>query len=282
MRTSLLRAERLGKRFGAVEAVKDATFEVHPQTIAALLGENGAGKTTLLRLVLGFLNPDSGRFSFASERIGYIPERPAFFPWLRGDEILLSTARAFGFSRLEANREIESICRRIVFDPRLLTRKVQTFSLGNQKKFSYLQSLLVNPDLLIVDEPFSALDPVSIKNIRLLFLELRAQGKALLLSSHLISEMERICDEFMIIKGGRVVIQENLPRFRDSHVFIRFAKSQLGEWASIPMPNLQKTTDRFVEWLFPLSRLGEIDRSLLDTAHIGPPDLETVYLFLAD
>jgi ABC-2 type transport system ATP-binding protein len=210
MRTALLRAERLGKRFGAVEAVKDATFEVHSNAITAFLGENGAGKTTVLKLVLGFLSPDSGRFSFSTEKIGYVPERPAFFPWLRGDQILQCTARAFGLSGREAEREIKSTCRRIAFDPRLLGRRVDSYSLGNQKKFSYLQSLLVDPDLLIIDEPFSALDPFSLKSVRALFRELRAQGKALLLSSHLISELEKICDEFIIIKGGRVVAQGTL------------------------------------------------------------------------
>jgi ABC-2 type transport system ATP-binding protein len=210
MRTALLRAERLSKRFGAVEAVKDATFEVHPNAITSFLGENGAGKTTVLKLLLGFLSPDSGRFSVATERVGYVPERPAFFPWLRGDQILQCTARAFGLSGCEADRVIDSLCRRIAFDRRLLSRKAHTYSLGNQKKFSYLQSLLVQPDLLIIDEPFSALDPVSIKSMRALFRELRGQGKALLLSSHLISELEKVCDEFIIIKGGRVVAQGTL------------------------------------------------------------------------
>jgi len=210
MSIPLLQAERLSKRFGTVEAVKDATLDVHPHTITAFLGENGAGKTTVLKLVLGFLSPDSGRFSFATDRVGYVPERPAFFPWLRGDEILLCTTRAFSLSEREADREVERLCRWMAFDPRLLARRVGTYSLGNQKKFSYLQSFLVHPDLLIIDEPFSALDPLSIRSVRTLFRELRAQGKALLLSSHLISELEKVCDEFIIINRGRIVAQGTL------------------------------------------------------------------------
>jgi len=282
MRPALLRAERLGKRFGAVEAVKDATFDVHPNAITAFLGENGAGKTTVLKLVLGFLSPDSGRFSFSTEKIGYVPERPAFFPWLKGEQILLCTAQAFGLSGREAVRVIDSLCRRIAFDHRLLSRKAYTYSLGNQKKFSYLQSLLAQPELLIIDEPFSALDPLSIKKTRDLFQELKGEGRTMLLSSHLISEMERICDEFIVIKKGCVIVQENLPKLRDGHIFVRFARSQQGKWASIPLPYLQKTRDRFVEWLFPRNRLGEIDHSLLETAEVRPPDLETIYFFLAD
>ena len=282
MNNPLLRALRISRRFGSVEAVKAASFDVHSCAITALLGSNGAGKTTLLRLVLGFLRPDSGRFSLAAERVGYVPEQPVFFPWLSGAQILRWTLRSFGLDGRTADGEISHICRRLAFDPRLLGRRVQTYSLGNRKKFSYLQNLLVRPDLLIVDEPFSALDPVSIRSARAVFQELRAQGKAVLLSSHLISELEKVCDEFIIIKNGRVVIQGNLPGFRDGHIFIRFARSQQGIWASVPAPRLQKTADCYVEWLFPRSRLGEIDTSLLETAKFGPPDLETIYLFLAD
>jgi ABC-2 type transport system ATP-binding protein len=207
MRESLLKAERLSKRFGAVEAVSEATFEIYQGAITAFLGENGAGKTTVLKLVLGFLRLDSGRFSWAVRRIGYVPERPAFFPWLRADQFLQATARAFGLSGREAAADIDSICRRLSFDPSLLNREVQTYSPGNQKKFSYLQNLFVRPDFLIVDEPFSALDPSGIKGIRELLLDLRAKGKTLLLSSHLLSELEKVCDEYIIIKSGRITAQ---------------------------------------------------------------------------
>ncbi len=228
MRESPLRTERLCKRFGAVEAVREATFEIHPGVITAFLGENGAGKTTVLKLVTGFLRPDSGRFSWAVRRVGYVPERPAFFPWLKGDQILLATARAFGLSRGEAAAEADGISRRISFDPSLLNRKVQTYSPGNQKKFAYLQNLLVRPDLLIVDEPFSALDPIAIKGVRELFLELRAESKTVLLSSHLISELEKVCDEYIIIKSGRITAQGSLSGHPDLEtLFFRYSGTAL-------------------------------------------------------
>jgi len=228
MRLPLLKAENLGKRFGAVEAVREAAFEINPGAITAFLGENGAGKTTVLKLVLGFLKPDSGGFSWAVRKVGYVPERPAFFPWLRGDQILLGTARAFGLSGSEADTEVDAISRRIAFDPSLLGRKVQTYSPGNQKKFAYLQNLLVRPDLLIIDEPFSALDPGSIKSARELFRELKAGGKAILLSSHLISELEKVCDEFIIIKAGRIVAQGNLSGQPDLEtIFFHYSKTAL-------------------------------------------------------
>jgi ABC-2 type transport system ATP-binding protein len=210
MRVPILRAERLSKRFGGVEAVCEATFAVNPGAVTAFMGENGAGKTTVLKLILGFLRPDAGRYSWAVWKIGYVPERPAFFPWLTGARILQCTARAFSLSRSEAAAEVDDIGRRIAFDPSLLGRKVQTYSPGNQKKFAYLQNLLIHPDLLIVDEPFSALDPASIRSVREIFLELKSDGKALLLSSHLLSELEKVSDEFIIIKSGRILAQGNL------------------------------------------------------------------------
>jgi ABC-2 type transport system ATP-binding protein len=225
MNASLLRAERLGKSFGAVEAVRDATFEVRPNSITSFLGENGAGKTTVIKLVLGFLRPDWGRFFLGTGRVGYVPERPAFLPWLSGDHVLRWTARAFGLSAGEADQAVERLCRWISLDRRLLGRKPLTYSLGNQKKFSYLQSLLLQPDLLIVDEPFSALDTPSIRNMRSLFRQLKNQGKTVLLSSHLISELEKICDEYIIIKAGRVVAQGSLSTHSDlESLFLSFCR----------------------------------------------------------
>jgi len=207
----LLQAQRLCKSFGEVEALKNASFDVQANSVTGFLGENGAGKTTVLKLLLGFLRPDCGCFSVGAERIGYVPERPAFFPWLRGGEILEHTARLFGISRSEAEERTDLLCRRLAFDRRLLGRKAQTYSLGNQKKLSYLQSLLIRPDLLMIDEPFSALDPASIRSVRLIFRGLKDQGRTLLLSSHLVSELEKVCDAFIIIRAGRIVAQGPIP-----------------------------------------------------------------------
>jgi ABC-type multidrug transport system ATPase subunit len=232
----LLKAERLAKRFGAVEAVSEATFEVHRGAITAFLGENGAGKTTVIKIVTGFLGADSGSFSWSVRRIGYVPERPAFLPWLKGEQILQATARAFDLSDGEAAMKADEFCRRVSFDPSLLSRKVQTYSPGNQKKFAYLQNLIIRPDFLIVDEPFSALDPIGIKGVRELFLELEAEGKTLLLSSHLISELEKVSDEYIIIKSGRVTAQGTLcgnPSLET--VFFHYAgKEPLGSFLSHP------------------------------------------------
>lgn len=278
----LLEADLLVKRFGRVRAVESASFRTAPGKITAFLGENGAGKTTTLKLILGFLRPDSGRIRLTASRVGYVPERPVFFPWLKGGEIIACTARAYGLPVGEVRNMILPLCQRLAFDPCLLERKVQTYSLGNQKKFSYLQSLLISPALLIVDEPFSALDPSSIKKTRDLFLELRAGGKTLLLSSHLISEMEKICDEFIIIKQGRIIVQENLNKLRSEYTLVRLKQPGFDPGCQLRGQSYHKIKDGLAEVLIPSSLLGEIPGISERLTEGQKLDLEALFLFFAE
>lgn len=209
MNNILIKAIDLSKSYGKVKALKEASFSIKRGTITALLGENGAGKTTTIKLLLGFLQPDAGRIEINCPMVGYVPDRPLFFSWVKGEEILDITARLYGIKREKLDQSIQEISEKIGFDPHLLERRVQTYSLGNQKKMAYLQNLIASPELLIVDEPFSGLDPVSIKLVRELFLEMKKEGKTLLLSSHLISEMEKIYDEVVIIKKGQILLEDS-------------------------------------------------------------------------
>lgn len=202
--------EGLKKNFGRVEALKGASFFVKSGRITALLGANGAGKTTSLKIILGFLRPDAGRLERRFEQAGYVPEHPEFFPFLKGAGVLGLTFGSRGVAGRERERRVERYAERLNFDPSLLRRAPVTYSSGTAKKFAYLQSLVLEPDLLVADEPFSALDPPSIKAARELFLELRGRGVTLLLSSHLLGEMQRVADDVVIIKQGRVAAQFSL------------------------------------------------------------------------
>ena len=220
----VLRTRSLSKKFGRIEAVRNAAFALSKNKVTAFLGENGAGKTTTLKLILGFLRPDSGSVEMNICRVGYVPERPVYFSWLKGKEILAGTARMNGIGRLDLPEKIRLLSDKISFDPGLLDRRVQAYSLGNQKKFAYLQNLLISPELLVADEPFTSLDPPSIKNARELFLELKREGGTVFLSSHLVSEVEKICDEFIIINRGNIIVQEDLRRIQNEYTFFRVAK----------------------------------------------------------
>ena len=141
----MIEAHRLAKRFGRVEALRDISFRTKKGTITAMLGENGAGKTTTLKIVLGFLRPDSGTAAIAPGRVGYVPDRPAFFPWLDGWTIL-GLARAWGRGGSSGNgrdfgASVLAVSRSLRFDPALLRRRPASYSAGNAKKFAYLQNL---------------------------------------------------------------------------------------------------------------------------------------------
>lgn len=210
----MIEAHRLSKRFGPVQALRDVSFKIRKGTITAMLGENGAGKTTTLKIVLGFLRPDSGTVIVAPGRVGYVPDRPAYFTWLNGRTILgLSDGRANGNGK-DSGARILAVARDLHFDPALLRRRPGSYSAGNAKKFAYLQNLVFKPDLLVVDEPFSALDPPSIKCVRDLFLELRGAGTTLLLSSHMLAEMERIADGFVVLRRGTAIAHAALREWR--------------------------------------------------------------------
>jgi ABC-2 type transport system ATP-binding protein len=208
----MVEVHRLAKRFGTVEALRGVCFKTRKGTITAMLGENGAGKTTTLKILLGFLRPDSGTVIIAPGRVGYVPDRPAYFTWLDGRTILgLSDGQANG---KDSGARILAVARDLLFDPALLRRRPGSYSAGNAKKFAYLQNLAFKPDLLVVDEPFAALDPPSIKCVRDLFLELRDTGTTLLLSSHMLAEMERIADGFIVLRRGTAIAHAALREWR--------------------------------------------------------------------
>ena len=210
----MIEAYRLSKRFGPVQALQDVSFKIRKGTITAMLGENGAGKTTTLKILLGFLRPDSGTVIVAPGRVGYVPDRPVYFTWLDGRTILgLSDGQANGNGKDSVAR-ILAVAGDLLFDPALLRRRPGSYSAGNAKKFAYVQNLVARPDLLVVDEPFAALDPPSIKCVRNLFLELRDAGTTLLLSSHMLAEMERIADGFIVLRRGTAIAHAGIKEWR--------------------------------------------------------------------
>jgi ABC-2 type transport system ATP-binding protein len=214
----MVEVHNLTKRFGRVEALRGVSFKTKKGTITALLGENGAGKTTTLKVVLGFLRPDAGTAAIAPGRVGYVPDRPVFFPGLGGWAILglagpRRGGRAPGNGR-DFGAAVLAVSRRLLFDPTLLRRRPSSYSAGNAKKFSYLQSLILAPDLLVVDEPFSALDPPGIRSVREALCGLRDAGATVLLSSHMLAEMERIADAFIVLKRGQTIAHAGLREWR--------------------------------------------------------------------
>ncbi len=209
----MLRVDGLRKSYGPVRALRGVGFSLERGRITALLGENGAGKTTTLRIVLGFLAPDAGTIERAAGRVGYVPDQPAFFPWLRGRAILDLTRRSAGAGREEWEARVRDLSAALRFEAALLGRPPRTYSAGNAKKFAILQSLALEPDLLVADEPFATLDPPSVKRARDLIVAARDRGAAVLLSSHMLAEMTRMSDDFIVLRRGEVAARSGLTEF---------------------------------------------------------------------
>lgn len=202
----------LQKRVRGKDIVKDVTFDVGRGEIFGFLGPNGAGKTTTIRMLVGLIHPTAGRILIngidlrqnpkqAMQRVGCIVENPDLYPYLTGYENLLQLARMQG---AKAISRIDHVSRLVKLS-HCLHEKVSTFSLGMRQRLGIAQALLCDPSLLILDEPTNGLDPSGIRELREFLSELANGGLSIFISSHLLSEIEQLCDRVAIIREGRVI-----------------------------------------------------------------------------
>ena len=206
-----LSVSSLGKRYGRTVALDDVGLEVAPGELVGLLGPNGAGKSTLVKIVCGLVRPSAGRALVcgapagsreARRALGYLAELFRFPGWARAEEVLVLHQRLTGSDGGAAERaalleQVDLLQAR--------ARRVEAMSKGMQQRLGIAQALVGSPRLLLLDEPTSALDPVGRRMVRELLERLRERGVAVLLNSHLLSEVELVCDRVAILSGGRVV-----------------------------------------------------------------------------
>lgn len=203
------------RRFGGVPvpALSSVSFEVGRGEVCAFVGPNGAGKTTSMSILMGFIYADQGRTRVlgyrpgdvrAKQRIGFLPENFAFYRYLNAEKLLRFHLRLSGRQATAPGPLIADLLAKVKLDayPGL---KIGRYSRGMVQRLGIAQALLGDPELLVLDEPTSGLDPAGRKEVRELILALRAQGKSVFLSSHILSEVEQICDRIIIIDRGRVV-----------------------------------------------------------------------------
>lgn len=209
--TRVLSLHEVVKHYGAVKAVDGVSFEVSAGRITGLLGRNGAGKTTTLRMITGVLNPDRGRVELfgaeveaARDRLGYLPEERGLYRKMRVLDHLLFLAEIKGRSPAAMRPAAERWLARFELQEKR-NAKVEELSKGNQQKVQLAGALLFDPDLVVLDEPGSGLDPVNVVLVRRLLRELAAEGKAILLSTHQMGEAEKLCDEIVLVHAGKVV-----------------------------------------------------------------------------
>jgi ABC-2 type transport system ATP-binding protein len=217
----ILAVRDIRKTFGDVRAVDGVSFAVRRGTITGLLGRNGAGKTTTIRMITGIFMPDSGDIQWlggqsgASFRdlIGYLPEERGLYKQMKIIDLLLFLAEIKGIRADRAN--IDRWLERFELTDKR-EAKIEELSKGNQQKVQLIGTLLHDPELIILDEPQSGLDPVNMVLVRNLLRELRQEGKTILLSTHMMAEAEKMADEIVLIHRGQVVLEGTLDHVRGS------------------------------------------------------------------
>ena len=205
--------DSISKRFDAIQALDGVSFEVEPGRIFGLLGDNGAGKTTSMRIVLDILRADSGSVTWQGtpnielprDTWGYLPEERGLYMRMTVMEVLRFFAALYGVPQDKATREVEDWLARFRV-PDYRDRKVEELSKGNQQKIQFIAAILHDPDVLIMDEPFSGLDPVNVQLLKEAFLEMRDRGKTLIFSTHQMETVEELCESIAIIDRGKVVV----------------------------------------------------------------------------
>jgi ABC-2 type transport system ATP-binding protein len=213
--------EGLTKHYGRVHALEDATLEVREGEIFGFLGPNGAGKSTLIRLLLGYLHPTAGRGSVLGldivrdsvairGRVGYLPGGIALDDGLTGLRALDDLAALSG--RPPARREV--ICEKLELTDRVLRRPIRDYSRGMRQKIGIVQALQHDPELAILDEPSEGLDPLMQRAFYEVLDDVRAAGRTVFFSSHVLSEVERVCDRVAIVRAGRLVALEDVAVIR--------------------------------------------------------------------
>lgn len=220
MPKSAIKFEGLTKFYGHDLGVADLTFEVFPGEVMGFLGPNGAGKTTAMRALVGLLKITSGRAEILGtdvstanpevrRRVGYLPGSPSLYENLTSWEHLLFLSRMRG---VDCTREIRSMAERLDLD---LSRHIHDLSKGNQQKVGVVQAFMHHPDVFVLDEPTSGLDPIVQREFAVLVDEAKSRGAAVLLSSHVLSEVEHLADRIVIVNAGKQLLVDEIAHLKE-------------------------------------------------------------------
>lgn len=215
--------ENVSKTFVDKKAVDDISFRIEKPGVFALLGTNGAGKTTTIRMMLGILKKDTGTISWNGKSVdrknvnfGYLPEERGIYPKTRIVDQLEYFAKLKGMTKQEAKKNIDYWLDKL----KMTEYKYQTaekLSKGNQQKIQFITAVMHNPELIVLDEPFSGLDPVNTELLKNIILELVKEDKYIVMSSHQMNSVEEFCEDVVILNKGKTVLKGNLNEIKDSY-----------------------------------------------------------------
>ncbi|MSR34815.1 MAG: ATP-binding cassette domain-containing protein [Phycisphaerales bacterium] len=220
MNNIVIQLTNVNKSFGALQAVRNVSFEIQRGQVCGFLGPNGAGKSTTIRMIMSILLPDSGAISVlggsaldAKDRIGYLPEERGLYRKMRVADFLRFIAKLKGISRNDADTRIRSWLERVEL-PGVSQKRCEELSKGMQQKLQFIASVLHEPLLLILDEPFSGLDPVNRRLLSSIVRQLKESGTTILFSTHQMEQAEDLCDQVLLIHKGEKVLDETMGEIR--------------------------------------------------------------------
>lgn len=218
-----LKLEHVTKKFGNFTAVNDLSLEIPEQAIFGFLGANGAGKTTSFRMILNLIDPTSGTITWKgdpinysrTDEIGYLPEERGLYPKLKVQEQIIYLAKLRGMGKQDAQKALKEWLDRFQV-PQYLDKKIEELSKGNQQKIQFIASVIHKPKLLILDEPFSGLDPVNVEMMKDAVKDLANEGTSIVFSSHRMDHVEELCEHLCMMQHGKPILHGNLREIKRS------------------------------------------------------------------
>lgn len=218
-----LHLDHVVKNFADFTAVNGVTMDIPEKQMFGLLGANGAGKTTMFRMILGLLTPTKGSISWngkpinykSSHLIGYLPEERGLYPKMKVRDQMIYLGRLRGMKKAEVNEQLEAWLDKFHV-PDYIDKKVDELSKGNQQKIQFIAAVIHQPQLLILDEPFSGLDPVNVELLKKSVTELKESGMSILFSSHRMEHVEELCEHLCILHKGEPVVHGSLKEVKRS------------------------------------------------------------------
>ena len=255
---NVVEVSRVSKSFKGVKVVDSVSFSIGQGEIFGMVGPNGAGKTTTIRMLMDIIKPDSGEIKILGEpineaiknRIGYLPEERGLYRKLTVSESLSYLAALKNMRRRLARERAEELLKRVNMLPHK-DKKTDELSHGMGQLIQFVATILHNPELVVFDEPFIALDPVNTQLLKELILELRSQGKSVILSTHMMNQVEELCDRILMIDKGQAVLYGSLAeiksRYRNNSVFLECDRLPEGLPGVVGSKNHLKYVELFLD-----------------------------------
>jgi ABC-2 type transport system ATP-binding protein len=249
---------QISKSFKGVKVVDSVSFNIGQGEIFGMVGPNGAGKTTTIRMLMDIIKPDSGEIKILGEpineaiknRIGYLPEERGLYRKLTVSESLSYLAALKNMKRRPARERAEELLKRVNMLPHK-DKKTEELSHGMGQLIQFVATILHNPELVVFDEPFAALDPVNTQLLKESILELRSQGKSVILSTHMMNQVEELCDRILMINKGQAVLYGSLAeiksRYRNNSVFLECDRLPEGLPGVVGSKNHLKYVELFLD-----------------------------------